>query len=436
MKKELKNSERTEEVHEIISRMPTGIGIKITIFISIILIIFFTLAWIIKYPDSVTGEMVINSTMSPVKLIANSSGKIRLAKYKNQDFIREGQYIAIMQNPAHIEDIQRLITLTSQFLKKKNDKRIQQVFPYDLSLGELNVPYYKFLNILNQYYTHRKASLFDKQLEILNTLSTEYEKILSISEKRAAMNAKSLKYVNKFQSKDSILFKKKVLSESEYDRSEMTSLSAQDIYQTLLKDISNTRSQLRQTQNDIQQMTIQKTERDRQLELELITSFVDLQDNINMWEQRYVFKAPFDGTIQFLKFWNDNQYIQTGEPVFTIIPVNSSIIGQMTLPSAGAGKVKVGQSVIVKLRDYPYFEYGSINGRVASIAQTSNNLRTQNGEVETYLVNVDLPNKLTTNFGTQLDFKFEIKGTGDIITNDRRLLERFFDNLKYKLTAK
>ncbi|MFC3365094.1 hypothetical protein ACFOG5_18110 [Pedobacter fastidiosus] len=44
---------------------------------------------------------------------------------------------------------------------------------------------------------------------------------------------------------------------------------------------------------------------------------------------------------------------------------------------------------------------------------------------------VDFPNQLTTNYGTTLEAKAEAKGSAEIITNDRRLIERLFDNLKY-----
>ena len=145
-----------------------------------------------------------------------------------------------------------------------------------------------------------------------------------------------------------------------------------------------------------------------------------------------MFKSPIKGKIQYSKFWNNNQFIQIGEPVFTVVPIENRVLGQMTLPAHGAGKVKIGQEVIIKLDDYPYTEYGSIKGKVASISLTSNPVNTINGSMETYLVNVSLPEGLKTNYGSILNFKFEMKGVGEIITNDRKLLERFFDNLKYK----
>ncbi|MDR3061752.1 MAG: hemolysin D, partial [Dysgonamonadaceae bacterium] len=43
---------------------------------------------------------------------------------------------------------------------------------------------------------------------------------------------------------------------------------------------------------------------------------------------------------------------------------------------------------------------------------------------------------LTTNYGELLDFRYELGGTADIIVKDRRLIERLFDNLRYRTKAK
>ena len=46
---------------------------------------------------------------------------------------------------------------------------------------------------------------------------------------------------------------------------------------------------------------------------------------------------------------------------------------------------------------------------------------TQN--ISTYLILVDLPKMLTTNYGVKLDFRYEIKGVADILTRRRKLLD-------------
>ena len=136
--------------------------------------------------------------------------------------------------------------------------------------------------------------------------------------------------------------------------------------------------------------------------------------------------------MQFLKFWNDNQFVQAGEPIFSIVPKQYGSLGKVFLPINGAGKVATGQRVIVKLADYPYLEYGYIEALVKDISLVSNPIELVGGaKVDSYLVTLNFPNDLTTNYGSKLVTKFEAKGSAEIVTKDRRLIERFFDNLKY-----
>lgn len=104
----------------------------------------------------------------------------------------------------------------------------------------------------------------------------------------------------------------------------------------------------------------------------------------------------------------------------------------MLLPAAGAGKVTPQSAAIIKLDNYPYMEYGSVDGRVSDISLVTKEEQVANTHVETYLISIELPQGLITNYGKKLDFKYEIKGTAEIIVNDRRLIERLFDNLKYR----
>jgi len=47
-----------------------------------------------------------------------------------------------------------------------------------------------------------------------------------------------------------------------------------------------------------------------------------------------------------------------------------------------------------------------------------------------YSVEILLPDKLKTNYGKNLDFSQDMTGTAEIMTDDLRLLERFFNPLK------
>lgn len=430
---EFKTSERTEEVQAIIDRMPVNFGLRITLFVLALVSIFFTFGWMIKYPDLVTGSISINASKTVVKLVARSSGKLQLNNLQNLKKVKAGEYVGIIQNAANLADVQKVERLIRAFNVnelKSFDKLA--LFPKNVSLGELSIKYFAFLNAFTKTAQYYQANLYDKQIEVLNKLVHEYSRIRDINGHRIEMSGASVGLMSKFSGRDSILFSKKVLSEAENDRSRITYISAQDGYQNMLKEYAVTNSQLQQTENELQQTMIQKMEKENQLELELISAFTDLEDNFKMWEEKYVLKAPMDGKVQFLKFWVENEFIQSGEPVFTIVPLENNVLGQMSLPAQGAGKVEIGQEVIIKLENYPYMEYGSIKGLVSSISLTTNIQNTTDGAVENYLVNVSLPDKLKTNYGSELGFRFETKGTGDIIVHKRRLIERLFDNLRYK----
>ncbi|WP_256007260.1 HlyD family efflux transporter periplasmic adaptor subunit [Pedobacter deserti] len=431
MEKDLQYIDRTEEVQEIIERMPTRMSSIITLFIFGLTVLLITLAWFVKYPDTVTGSIVINSAQPPIRLVCSSPGRLKLIKEENLSLVKEGEYIAMIENAANLKDLLKLerclkaIDLSMGSLSDAN-------MPKELSLGELNIPYYKFLNVLTQFQNYYTENSYDKQIDALNKMIVQYQEMLDISTAQTAISTKNLAFVKKSFKRDSILFSKRVLSESESDKSHISMLSASDAHQAILKQTMSTVNSLKQAQHELKQINIQKNEKRKQIELDVATSFVDLLDQVKNWEQKYVFKAPVNGKIQYSKFWNNGQFVQAGEVVVSIVPNDHSIVGEMTLPSTGAGKVTIGQKVIIKLQDYPYFEYGSVEGKVSSIALVSNKINTKEGEVETYLISISLPKKLKTNYGSNLAFKSEIKGTGDIITKERRLLERFFDNLRYK----
>jgi len=67
---------------------------------------------------------------------------------------------------------------------------------------------------------------------------------------------------------------------------------------------------------------------------------------------------------------------------------------------------------------------------MSSIANQQDLSKTE--KVNNYLIIVSLPSGLKTNYGTKLTFHFEAKGTAEVVTNDERLVERLFDNLKHE----
>lgn len=98
------------------------------------------------------------------------------------------------------------------------------------------------------------------------------------------------------------------------------------------------------------------------------------------------------------------------------------IVGIISVPSSGIGKIKEGQQVIVKLNGFPYMEFGIIRGIVRNISivpeESQYDLR--------YPVEIQFPEGLVTSYNKQVTFFIHMDGTAEIITEERRLIEYFF----------
>ncbi|MBF0650820.1 HlyD family efflux transporter periplasmic adaptor subunit [Dysgonomonas sp. GY75] len=414
--------------------MPTAFSKWVAAAIIVFSILLFIFGWLIKYPDVVTGQIKINSNMSPVKLPAHVSGKINILGFKAQDTVKEGEYIAVIQNSANTDDVQKIASLMNQFDPNESGtfKHTVTLFPEKVSLGELNMKYYSFLSSLKSIIDYSDDNVYEQQQISLVDGIKWREKILNETKNALSISTENLEISEKWLDKYSSLNKDLVSTyEFEIDRSRIELLSARQNNQNLVKEIASVEMQITESENKLSQLLVERREKERQLHLDLFASYHELNDQIKQWEQTYVLKAPFDGQVEFLKFWANDQFVQAGEDVFGIVPKENSILGQVLLPAMGAGKVKTGSNVTIKLDDYPYAEFGSIKGIVRSISLITNEYKTSQSNINTYLVMVDMPDGLITNYGDKLDFKYEIGGQADIIVKDRRLIERLFDNIKF-----
>ena len=426
---------KSEEINHIIGKMPSRFG-KHTLYIIIMLInAVFSFGWLIKYPEVLKGEISINTQHGKVNLIANVAGKLQLYKTTTNADVKENDYIAVIKNSAETGDVKNLKYLLASFDIHHLDYKYRSFFPENLSLGELNSKYFIFLNCLYQYLDYYKEAPFEKQKNINKKLYTTQNQILTENESQYNRLKVKFEDATRLFERDSELNENNVLAKEDLEKSHIAMLSAEQEFRNVNKDITSNIYQIDDATNKFTVLNIQQTEKERDLKINLLNSFYDLEQSIKEWEHKYAFISTIDGKIEYLNFWKENDYVQPGQEIFALIPKEETVIGQVFLPEQGSGKVEVGQKVIIKLDNYPYTQYGSIKGNVQSISLVTNPqlLSTNQNKINSYLVTVNLPEGLKTNYGSNLNFRFESKGTAEIITKDRRLIERLFDNLFYRL---
>ena len=191
-----------------------------------------------------------------------------------------------------------------------------------------------------------------------------------------------------------------------------------------LKNINISISQLEEGVNNLNKTksgVAISTEKDKiNYSSQTLQLFEQLRKSLKQWEQAYLLISSTDGVVSYQQFWGENQFIKAGDATVSIIPKDKmAVVGRMQVPSTNSGKIAQGQKVLIKLDNFRYQEYGIVEGKVQNISLTPD-------EKGNYYVDIILPNGLKTSYNKQLPFDKELKGNAEIVTQDLRLIERFF----------
>ena len=128
--------------------------------------------------------------------------------------------------------------------------------------------------------------------------------------------------------------------------------------------------------------------------------------------------------VSYQQFWGENQFVKAGDAILSILPKDKeALVGRMSVPATNSGKITQGEKVLIKLDNYRYQEFGIIEGRVQNISLTPD-------DKGNYYVDVILPKGLRTSYNKNLPFDKELRGNAEIVTQDLRLIERFFYQIR------
>ena len=180
--------QRSEEVQTIIDRMPTRGATYAIILTTLLITAIFVLGCIIKYPDTVDGQISITSHLAPVRLVANTSGKLHLLN-ENKAPIYEGQVIAYIDNEANYKDILFIDSLLNRY----NDKDLEN-FPTinGLILGSISSTYNSFVIAHSQYYRMLHSDIYKTMCNSLQQQNIINAGIIENLDKELSLKGKKL----------------------------------------------------------------------------------------------------------------------------------------------------------------------------------------------------------------------------------------------------
>ena len=407
---------RSEEVQDILTKIPHWIIRWGSLVVLVILLLLFLVSWMVKYPDIITTEITITTQIPPEKLVAKTSGKIQAILIDDKAIVNVNTPLAVIENAANYKDVFLLKAITDT-ISLSNSK-----FPFEKLQAA------QFGEIENSFAMFQKeyiASELNKQLQPYKVESSaqsfeskQLRERLQLLEGQKEINQSELKLLKTDVERYEKLFKKGIISAQEIEKQRLIYLQDEKNYKSLLSSISQLKSSINELNRSSKTTIINESTTSINLESSVMQSIYQLKKAIKDWELNYVFRSSVKGTVSFLQIWSENQTINTGENMFAIIPsTEKGYIGKVKAVAQNSGKLQIGQKVNIRLANYPDREFGVIEGKLKTISLTPD----KEGNL---LLNIELPNGLQTSYKKQINFQQEMTGTADIITEDLRLLER------------
>lgn len=416
---------RSDEYQEVVQQSPRWMirsGIMLILGFLLLMLIG---SYFFRYPDVINANIVVLSENPPAYLAARTTARIDSLLAADQQMVKENQVIAILESTADYEDAIRLKTMLQNlepFIL--NFDTLKAISPeVDLQLGDIQSDYSSFVRMYNDYFTFLRLKLHPKKIKSLKqqvAMNRVYYERLKAQEldMEADYRIVSIQY-----KRDSVLQVKAVLSDLDLEKTKGLLLQKKYNMNGARTKLAETQSAIIKLEQDVVDDEMAYADQKKKEQNSLIEAMNVLKSRLAYWEQTYIIRTPIAGNVSFTNIYNKNQQVKKDEIVFAVIPENQSqIIGRISLPIKGAGKVAVGQRVNIRFDNFPYMEYGFLIGTIKSISLMPNN--------ENYIVEVKLPQNMKTNYNIILKFSQEMKGSAEIITEDLRLAERFFNPVK------
>ncbi|RBQ11498.1 HlyD family secretion protein [Pedobacter miscanthi] len=421
----LYTEENSEEVQEIITSIPSwilrwGITLVFTILIGIVL-----MSALIEYPDVVRTNLKVNSLNSPKQVLAVQSGKLTKLLVPDGAMVKEKQLLAYFESTANADDILRL----NKYLKKLQisvlNVSVLENLPTDLNLGELQGSYQNFhqeylqyrSTQTNGYYLDRMAFI-NKDLKNYNALKSQIFTQQKVQLQEFANQQEEYRAYQK-------LYKNRVISRSEFTLQENKYLAA--------------KYPLQQTETAILNNAIGYASKEKELfELKHLISdekarFIQALNKCitdsDAWLLKYTLMSPVTGRLSYAGIVQENQNIAANQEVFVVNPGNVNFFGEVQIPQYNMGKIHLGNRTLIKMRSFPFEQYGMIRGRLTYISDVAYRdsvfiakIHFDNFEIK------DPLNKIVLKNGMQAD--------AEIITEESTLLQRFFRNITKMMHGK
>ena len=417
----------SEELDDVITTQPhwfirIGMGLFL-LFFGLVL----ALSWLVKFPTVVRGALIMTSVNAPKSVLVKNTSRLTAILVREQESVRKGQALALLENAADNTQVLRLAghldSLARGAAAVEPGRHMGKPTYFPTQLGGLQAKYQVFAQAYAQLYNLRAGGFFAKKEHLLRAELTTLQLGQRNLTQQNQLYRHDWQLAREELATQRTLAKKGVIAASDFRREQSREIAKQ----YPVKQAESARLHNLTEQGAKQQEILELAKLEQDYTDAYVQSLNTLRSALDEWKSNYVLVAPEAGRVNFAGILEVNQVVHTNQEAFFISARSATYYGEMMVPQQNLGKVKVGQRVLIKLDGYPFNEYGFVNGRIAYLA----NIPTPRG----FLAKVALTNGLRTTYGKEIVFRNRISAQADILTEDTRLLERIFYQIRLSISS-
>ncbi len=423
MKKSIMINENlhSEDLQEIIAKPPSWLLKRgISLILGIVLLML-GLSIFIRFPEIVGSAVKFNSINAPKAIMSRNNGTLVKILVGDGEWVKPGTELAYLESTADHGQVTTLLERLQNLKKVKNESYNLEslIDPAKLNLGELQAGYQNFYLAYLNYRAASEDGIYQKRkgalVKELTNLARQYEK----ATQSFKLQQQQLKLAEEEFEKYELLAQKKIISPSELREKEALLLAKRQTIPQIENNLIGYEGNMLAKNRELTDLSNQIDE-ERKKFVQALNSFISEAET---WKRQFILTSPVNGKLIYGSFLQENQQVKMDQPLFYVNPNNEQYYGELLLPQVVSAKVKKEQKVLIKVRSYPYQDYGYLNGKIDYISDIPM-------QDSVFFAKVSLIRSVTDSL---IILKPGIFGDAEIITEDKSIFNRIWDNLTKNL---
>lgn len=411
----------SEDLQEIIAKPPSWLLKRGISFILLTILIILGMSEFIRYPEIVATNVRFNTEDAPKTVSPKIAGSLVRLLVRDGTWVSEGTPLAYLESTADHGQVVALLDRLQQLRYQEGQSHNFQklVAPTALNLGELQASYQSFYLAYLNYLSSIDVGIYQRRRSAIHAESANVQRQYEKNSQSIALQQQQLALAEKEFEKYQILADKKVISPAELQQKEALLLAKRQTIPQMENNLIAYQGNLLSKNKELMDIDNQISEEQKKF-VQSLNSFISEAET---WKKQYILSSPSTGKLIYGEFLQANQQVRVEQKLFYINPRDEHYYGEILLLQEYSARVKRGQRVLINVKSHPYQEYGYLQGRINYLSDIPIH-------DSVFFCKVQL---IRTVQDSLIRLKPGLLGEAKIITEDKSILRRIWNNLTTKL---